>query len=654
MSRNTLIRLILWGVFSTALTSRTAIVGAPVSELIPNSQVINSSVAESEPVLKPTVIVDIDSMDEASRAEVVASILKLSKRGSGETVTVQLGDTLFGIINEQYRFYDSQYPLTAQAIAVQVMDDNGLQQATDLKAGQLLSLRALPSRPYSKGANPNLGQVFNIQTGGIQPLDVSQIDLPFPPPPTTDVPTGKTWILNHISIEDVRTFLQGLSDKVRHSVTNKSLYIGPSTEIATLHLVSMPVPCSQMASTAAFTSLTSDITLDPATAGKFYILDTFTSHSGQPCSHGQMVKAVADMVLDQIGGASLKQNITPIDLEFFANKQQAKTYVDKFAHSLTQSNEIQVKKFFTALANTAAPQVNNDQIAVPLLYLLALNYSLLTAQDTSVISTSFWAWYDGFSWLPPEYLPESNVNLVTAVLDEDGTFIEDPLYIKREPIHTYFNIQEKYGVALVGAEKSAGIPFGMASKNGSGVTFIGKGFGWGAAGTCLGSNGGTSFATPQIAAELFLAKAYWNTNNIKVDAKEARLRLMLASDLSASYVGKYASAGIPVVSRLLVTSGAFVVDSAGKNQIAEVSASSSIAYTDGAATPSLLFGRGGSPYFAGLQVVNGVTYIFSTGDMKWKQVASTALHITIQLEGNKVVVNSSKEFADLYKALLVF
>ena len=469
---------------------------------------------QTPPRYRPSIIIDTTAMDEHSRAEVVAGILKLTEVGSAGTIKVAAGDTMSGIINDQYRFYDSKYPKTTAAIAQQVLVDNGLSPASDIKAGQQLTLRALPVRPLMMGAKPNLGQFLSLETGALSAMNIARSGLPdlAISDDVAGAPKGATWVLNSVSAEAAQQFVSDLTPSVRDQVMNRAVYIGPTTQTTTVHLLSSGANCS--GSGRAYDQqpgvANANLSVDPALAGKLYTIDAFQKVDGQ-CSHGEMVEQVTRLVLESVGAANLEpNNVVRVDLNFRQN-QATQSYIDTFAHSLTQTNESQIKDIWKSLAKNKPAAVNGNEIDVPLLYLVAVNVYLLTSGDTSVISSSFWTYYDRFGWLPPEYSPDSNVNFVTAVLDDGSdqyaTYVEDALWSKHEPIHTFFSVEMNYGVVLVGAEKSPGVPFGMRSQTGAGVTFVGRGFGWGDPASCLGETGGTSFAAPQIATELFLAKA---------------------------------------------------------------------------------------------------------------------------------------------------
>ena len=140
---------------------------------------------------------------------------------------------------------------------------------------------------------------------------------------------------------------------------------------------------------------------------------------------------------------------------------------------------------------------------------------------------------------------------------------------------------------------------------------------------------------------------------LNIDAKEARLRLLLSSDVIPSYVGSYASAGSPVVDRLFRKSGAFAVKTDGTTESVTATANSSLSYSDGQINPTIYFGRGGSPYFCGLQVIENRVFIFTTSDMRWKEVHPTSIHLELQTDTGVKTIQSISEFQTYWRGLSV-
>jgi hypothetical protein len=167
----------------------------------------------------------------------------------------------------------------------------------------------------------------------------------------------------------------------------------------------------------------------------------------------------------------------------------------------------------------------------------------------------------------------------------------------------------------------------MRSKAGDGVTVIGHGAGWSAPAGCTPQIG-TSLATPEIGAKLFLARGYWKHNNVTVSAREAKVRLLLASDVQEAYVGSYASAGVPALHKLLRISPAFVEYPAGEvRDLAAVPAGYiDIDQPGGAAR--LRFGRG-QGQLRGLAVRGNNVYVLHETQPVWRRVAVLGVDLTI-------------------------
>lgn len=137
-------------------------------------------------------------------------------------------------------------------------------------------------------------------------------------------------------------------------------------------------------------------------------------------------------------------------------------------------------------------------------------------------------------------------------------------YSVMEPISSYATYQSRVGSVIVGNRVGPAEHRGMFSVCGKNIHTLGRGVGWGnvECTKCIDakSDTGTSFATPEVATKMFIAKAYWRKFSKRpVNSLEARMRLIMATDLRPCFVGKFASGGSIDFNKLLCTDAAYLV-----------------------------------------------------------------------------------------------
>jgi hypothetical protein len=612
--------------------------------------------------VRPSVIIDIVGMDDASRAEVIRALATFASKAENlnqwSTVTVQANENLFSIVARAYRYSDGRYRETARAIAEIVRDANGLVDISSVRVGQRLKLPPLPKRPYDFGSSPTFAQVSKL---GEKSRTARVADVLATGEVTRDVDPrlGTTYITPQLGADEVGRLLELLPASVKDRVRSRWMYVGPLSETASLVPAGGAAACAA-ANLAAAHDPGGRVRLPPASrpeqpALKYYILDFFNRKDASGCSHGDSVFSVAQRTLQESGVAGMSVDIQKVDLDFYnpANRDNVQQVMAGFAHSYSQDVEAQLLAQYNVLRQKVPAPEPDGSIRVPLLYIAAIQFNLLHDPATCVISSSYYTRSDGFDWLPKDYRPDSSVVLVNAVLDSDS-WIENSTNSKIEPISSYWMLRKTLGVILVGAEESPGKPFGMFSQDGDGVSCLAPGFGWGAA--CL-AKGGTSLATPVVATQLLIAEDFWRRQQKKIDAREARLRLLLSSEINPAYAGKYASAGVPQLPRLLRTDGAFAVKKDGAIVSVEIGKGSRIEYEglDGLLHgPFLRRTADPSDEVWGVQVVGSTIYVFRERDMKWFAVTKPVIHVTLSVAGNApVTYDTIDAFAADFKGVVV-
>jgi hypothetical protein len=250
--------------------------------------------------------------------------------------------------------------------------------------------------------------------------------------------------------------------------------------------------------------------IDVRNVPRYYIVDFFKQSALQPCPHGRGVMDVALETLRRHGAFHLADAIKPIEADPRVDRPNAERLVEQYYRVAIPDDDIRSHKLEEVRQRLRADRAEGMPVRVPLAYLQALYHDLTTRSDTAVISSSFWVRFDGSDFLPASYTPSSEVILPSAVLDHDLIAVEDVRY--EQPIRQFFDYRRNYPVGLVGALRTPGVTLGMISKIGDGVTFVGQGAGWGRKDSCISVNeAGTSYATPDVATQLFLVRAYWKT-----------------------------------------------------------------------------------------------------------------------------------------------
>ncbi|HEV8574988.1 MAG TPA: hypothetical protein VGR43_09805, partial [Dehalococcoidia bacterium] len=546
------------------------------------------------------LLVDSEALTDDERARLLAKVGEIVGPSKDAWDSVQVADkqSVFRLIGQRYGYFDGRTPRTARMIGDLIKDANSLEDLDSVKKGQPLLMPPLPVRPTLQRAAPNLVQALNITAPAAPTLMITSAAAPSFQRPLT-LSDGGTWFItgSRRDLALVRSALPD-TDSVRRGV-----YDGPTDEMVTLHLpkatqTTSGVPTASRSISPAIASISA--LRSPA----YYIVDFFTPSRDEPCPHGLKVLDVARQTVRAFGGDQLAGRIEPIEVDFFADKRRSGDLLRRYIQFLGKSRPIDANLRGTADRLLAQSRKDVARYDVPLLYLQALYHDLVSRSDAAVVSSSFWIRFDGSKFLPSSYRPISSVVLVSAVSDAD-LFIED--VSTEEPIRQYYDYRLTYPVALIGAERGPGVTLGMTSRDGDGVTFVGRGYGWGDQSTCIRpSDLGTSFATPALGASLYLVRALWQHQNRQVTAAESKVRMLLASSLNTAYAGKYASAGIPNVQLLLDGKSSYAMSSEGK--VVDIrDASGSIDYVDGVKNghellTTLRFRRGHGG-FAGIHAV---------------------------------------------------
>lgn len=269
----------------------------------------------------------------------------------------------------------------------------------------------------------------------------------------------------------------------------------------------------------------------------------------------------------------------------------------------------------------------------------------------AILSSSFQTRADLISVIPTHYFSYSSELLFSAVRNDSGLWIEENTHA--EPQRTYFDLRGDHGTVLIGAQRRPDSYFGEASSVGDGVTSLGPGLGW--EGSLIApADSGTSFATPAVAAAMLVARAFWAQNNLQVSHREAIRRLILSAQVEPTFSGRFASAGVPNIEHLLLTSGTFAVDTLGAvGRIEIIESSVRLRHQNQAYTREL-----GSAGILGFAVTDGEAIAFPAvleqdGRRRWAQVQVDDIHLRVRIGDQAVEISSLEEFSNYFEKVII-
>lgn len=298
--------------------------------------------------------------------------------------------------------------------------------------------------------------------------------------------------------------------------------------------------------------------------GKLYLLDVFTGAAD--CRHGDLVYDKAVQTLNSLGLGSETSRIQKQSIDFYADRSKNTQFIKDWIQRSFRGQALQNYNLaLSTLMQTPEPSgLAPETIVVPGLFLQALYGTLADDSSALVVSGSFYT-SSPDNVFPKDIILNGHANLISAVLNDTST-IEAPTEYYREPLSTFNLYRDLLGTVLVGYFDDDGVPHGMYSQTGIGVTTIDDGVVVGTLGGCKGMKGtGASFAAPVVAAKLLVGRMLWTSKANIPDAMAARNRLLSSALVRKAYLGKYWSGGSASPARLYAPDGLYVVTPEGKN-----------------------------------------------------------------------------------------
>jgi len=436
--------------------------------------------------------------------------------------------------------------------------------------------------------------------------------------------------------EEVQRILGQLPPNVRVRA-----YEGPTYETTTLIPQQDHPAAVQPCAGAAIPPVSAPVSANP---GKYYVLDFFQATGPEPCPHGKRVQDVIQQQLGRAGKTALAANVVPIEVDFFRNQQALKPYLDAYIARQDPLDQPILVNAVKALQQRKLATVGKYE--VPILYLQAVYDHALRDNNAYIVSSSFFTVGSPFSLLPQSLASNTRVLLMAAVADDPGN-IED---YQLEPIRTLWNYRRDNPVLLVGALLGGKTQFGMSSQAGDGVSCVGDGDGWGSANSCIKPDEkGTSFATPGVAAAIFVARHGLPANGAR-SAKDWRDRTLRAVRIIPSLAGRYSAPGVPQASWLASASPAVVFgDDVAPHPVTIKEGKVSYATLDGTEETTIVFSR---DRCSGIQTVAGRWFIFRSTAGQWQEVNVKSVDLTICTETGERKLSLADFTSDSMKGIV--
>ncbi|MDR3678913.1 MAG: LysM peptidoglycan-binding domain-containing protein [Flavipsychrobacter sp.] len=607
------------------------------------------------------------NLTEKEKSIVLDALIKYNVRNSvTTTIQVQPNDNIYSIINKNFNFSDSKDYYSAKVISDNIKKLNNIDGGNKIYSGDILTIPQFPSKPgklssvtYTQLVSNNSNHIITYKTEDVVHNNMSYNE---PMEQTAAQSQASLW-----AIKASESQIQEIFDSIPSEILSK-IYGPAILEFTQPHNINVKFPdTSKSIDIESFKMgevekvVDSQISkIDPQYFGKYYVLDYF----GESCSHGNKVYNVIQQIFKDYNIEIPKEKIVLVPINYYQNKEASLSFLKSYYSNMNDNgdSELKLKKLdgLSTVENLKRMNTPSDESAIPEKYLSA---RINTCYDSTpdVISASFYATvYEAD--VMPKYI-NSSTNFVVAGLDEEGKIIEDLSFRTPSPHTKIGNIEPLYtcytqytilGSIIVGCLMNDSSFFGIYSKNGDRVTTLGTGIGWGnnEFNCILSKDYGTSFATPEIAAKLFIAKAFWRSKQQTIDPKEARIRLLLASDIKPKLIGKFASGGVVNLSKLIQIKNGFTETNSGIISSSTIMPGSYIQYENSC---TLLFQRlkhNDPSSICGIYFSDNSSYCFIESSMIWEKM--DILNIKIILKSGEFIdtLNSVSEIKNKYREII--
>lgn len=577
-----------------------------------------------------------------------------------ETIKINKGQKVVGVIDKGYNI-SVQNTASMAVLAKQIKEINNLNDKYVIYEGKYLNTPVIPKSPTIDNSKKFI-QVTDLLNGKTF-ISTTENSIKDNPIIQEEYPKEKAglWMYN-LDKKDLSEILNFIPKEIQNKLYGEAYtiieeiprfakiiedqYFNDNTENITIPF--------KVDESEALKRKLSEIRIEDF--GTYYIIDYL---SDDKCSHGNNVLSVIKQRLKEYSLDSVNSKIIPIQIDFFSNPKDAIRNLEKILNenqNLFKISDIEFQGNLNNLKKLTDNQIEKFKKdcskCVPETFAdILLKHYYSTKPD--IISTSIWLRTNRS--IKPNFTNSSNTNFITAALNEQGSIIEDLAENGNnsiEPLLSCYTSYSKFGSIIVGNKTGNDEFSGMYSNQGQGVSTLGIGIGYDNLISCFGkSYKGTSFATPDVAVKLLIAKAYWRRKNLLPfpNALESRIRLLMSSDLDLAYIGKFASAGLINLEKLLVTSPGFVEDNLGNiNENIIIDNSSSIWFNESFQKPFKRDVDG----ICGLAFINGKTLAFFESILSWKEIKIDKISLLITKDGITENLTDINEIAKKYKQII--
>lgn len=611
------------------------------------------------------LFVDLSKLSPQDAGRVFTAFAKLSTQHDAtinHTITAQ--DQLNLIIKKTYNYTDSLKHHITSAIKNFISRIHRLDPKSTLIKGNTISIPKLPVAS-SKDGSTIYTQFFDIYanksylsaTDSLATYTLSKFVKP------VDFNKGGL-IAYKLDKNDLKQFKSLVSDSVYNKNLGKSIVpVNPLSFVEINYLKGDNSLLHQKDSTTFDSTMLSTLRkIDTAYFLKYYVFDYFNGK----IDHGKKVLDVIASRFKQFGLDTSMHKIIPVPVNYFQNKEASLQFLENY-YRLPQTvkkqrniEDLPGVSLIKSLKNFDGEKYKDCETCIPEGFLNAM-FNYYYSLKPSIISTSFTALTENN--ITPQFI-ETNTSLLTAGLNEDGN-IESLLQRDRaagehlrfqQPLVAYLNSYPNAGCIIVGNRLTAGKFAGLHSLEGDKITTLGQGIGWGNYLTTIKpKDTGSSFATPDVAAQLYIAKAYWLSQKISVNSIQARIRLLLATDIDSSFVGKFASGGVVNIKKLLQKSKGYA-EMANGDIVPITFKPGVIAYNDFSQCPlqrdSIIKGRK-LEGICGLTVIGTRFYAFAEHDLCWKQIDINTIKLQVTANNRNYSIQNTVDFSNNFKQIIL-
>jgi len=598
----------------------------------------------------PILYIYRNGMSLAQQQAVFNALIKIQRlHQSFKTTTVTAQDNLYRIIKHKYRLVDDTSHHLTDLLKKSITAINRLKGDLD-RAGDQLKLPQLPVRAGSF-KTIDLTQYFDIYNQKAHLLPSAALALREPTKPSGQLFNTGALTAYQLTQSDLELFKKLITKSTYNQMLGRSIQpVDTSAEMVEVrylgdgrqeNISSPPLPLTTAENNARVREILNGLEL--FNFRDLYILDTFSGY----CPHGNKVMTVIRSVIENSGLLYPENKIHGISVDYFTDVTKNLQIVKDFygvGSGLKERKVLEQIKQLAAIDYLDKYQAQFDLLrqcktCVPEVFIGAVFGSSYNVRP-DVISTSFVVKSSDRGLMPA--VPKSKTSLVTAALDaniniedfDNQQGSKDSVLTPWQPLFDYYIGYDETAPIIVGARYGNGRIGGMKSKNGKRLTVFGNGDGW--SGNCLQtSEFGTSFATPEIAAKLYIAKTFWRSRKFEPNADESRNRLLLATNLDSACVGKSGSAGNLNLEKFLQLGGGYVQTIDGKilpiqfledgGDDNQVNYTTKLGYQFKRAADEEKGGR-----ICGLFYSAGKFYKFSEADLSWRPLKVTGMHLSFR------------------------